>query len=127
MEIYYLILIGEISNKKDDVVKQINILKKYGNVMVEHFNSDLPIDINLFEQADIIIVDWTIPSIEIGRIISKAVLNKKLILCTYFCNPDQNVRLPIIITYSPCIEKLKYSNVCEFETGVRDFMNKFFI
>ncbi|XWV26874.1 hypothetical protein QJ857_gp0176 [Tupanvirus soda lake] len=138
MNIYYSVSVRGSTVSNEMVVQQINILKKYGNVLTEHLASNnikvvdmgltndkiYETDMKLLAEADIVVAECTAASLGVGYIISKAEDLGKPVLCTYFCHPEKDLKLSAMIDGSPKCEKAKYISVQEFNVHVRKFVFK---
>jgi 2'-deoxynucleoside 5'-phosphate N-hydrolase len=127
MKIYYATSIsGETNPEAENTNKElINYLKKYGEVLTEHFSDSTLIqvgeltindkeihnrDMNWIMEADVIVAEVSNPSFGVGYEIGRSVENNKKVLCL---RKKQDRRLSAMIRGCSLITVMDYKNLNE--------------
>jgi hypothetical protein len=117
---------------KFDIRNQINILKKYGSVVSEDITTMMD-DINApsyqdmmnrLLAANVVIVEISGQSLDLGYIISQAIVFDKPLLCVYYVGMQHMLDMGCSIYHSGEFEKVSYETIDKFETCVKTFMFK---
>ena len=138
MKIYYATSIsGETNPDANKTNKElINHLKKYGEVLTEHFSNSSLIqigeltindkeihdrDMKWIMEADVIIAEISNTSFGVGYEIGRSVENNKKVLCL---RKKQNRRLSAMLRGCDKITVKDYDNIGDAMKIVDDFLNK---
>lgn len=128
MKIYFA---GSISGGRQDqaiYAQIIDLLKRHGTVLTEHFGSatltaageplgDRAIhdrDIDWLRAADVLVAEVTTPSLGVGYEIGRCVEWQKRVLCIYRPSPDR--RLSGMIAGAPGVQVIKYAAASDLPT-----------
>jgi 2'-deoxynucleoside 5'-phosphate N-hydrolase len=137
LKIYFA---GAIRGGRDDAhiyAEMINFLKNMGEVLTEHVGDqsltekgdDGPDDKYIHNRdmawlykCDIIVAEVSQPSLGVGYELGMAVSLGKPILCLYKMGSRQ--RLSAMISGSPDLEIIEYSDIKDAEESIRVFINR---
>jgi len=138
MKIYYATSIsGETNPEAENTNKElINYLKKYGEVITEHFSNSSLIqtgeltindkeihdrDMNWIMESDVIVAEVSNPSFGVGYEIGRSVENNKKVLCL---RKKQNRRLSAMIRGCDRITVRNYKDLNEAKKILEGFFIK---
>jgi len=138
MKIYYATSISGETNPEAEKTNLalINHLKKYGDVLTEHFGDSSLIqigektindreihdrDMEWIMSAEVIIAEVSNPSFGVGYEIGRGVENNKKILCL---RRKQNRRLSAMLRGCPEIIVNDYETIEEAKKMIEDYLNK---
>ncbi|NUN11907.1 nucleoside 2-deoxyribosyltransferase [Candidatus Micrarchaeota archaeon] len=133
MKIYFA---GSIRGGREDAAKYkelIDYLKKYGEVLSEHFGSEKLTsygeaysdefihdrDMNWVLSSNAIIAEVTTPSLGVGYELGRALENNKPMLCLY--EQKEGKRLSAMISGSKKIKTVNYKNLDEAKQAIDEF------
>jgi nucleoside 2-deoxyribosyltransferase len=133
MKIYFATSIRGAADNNVKNAELISLIKKYGEVLTEHFSnikidgetnlSDKEIhdrDLKWINECDVIIAEVTNPSLGVGYEIRYGIEHGKRILCIKYNNGK---RLSAMISGSDFIELEEYSNPEEIDRILSDFFD----
>ena len=137
MKIYFA---GSIRGGREDseIYREIiSELKKYGDVLTEHFGDDVIVreigerltdrsihdkDMDWLMESDILVAEVTKPSLGVGYEIGRAVENHKKILCIY--RPSHVKRLSAMIAGSSGVVVRPYDTPDEAKSQIKEYFSK---
>ncbi|MGV8172347.1 MAG: nucleoside 2-deoxyribosyltransferase [Candidatus Woesearchaeota archaeon] len=137
MKIYFA---GSIRAGREDslIYKEIiSYLKKFGQVLTEHFGDDTivkeigenlsdrkihDIDMDWLLESDILVAEVTRPSLGVGYEIGRAVEHNKRILCLY--RPNDVKKLSAMIAGSSGVKTLSYNDMGEAKKHIEKFFQE---
>lgn len=131
MKIYFATSIRGSADNNIDNAKLISSLRKYGEVLTEHFSSiktdgetdltDKEIhdrDLRWIDECDVIVAEVTNPSLGVGYEIRYGIEHGKRILCIKHNNGK---RLSAMISGSDYVELEMYENITDLDDILSDF------
>lgn len=133
MKIYFATSIRGSADSNIDNAELISSLKKYGEVLTEHFSSiktdgetNLPDkgihdrDLKWIDECDVIVAEVTNPSLGVGYEIRYGIERGKRILCIKHKNGK---RLSAMISGCDYVEIEMYENITDLDEILSDFFD----